>query len=138
MFGSPFEARHYQRQCQGASAPIVLVLEFWLADQAHEDEAFPTYSRGLADDVNGYGIHRDRATRQNDPAPVRTEPHPTELSRENPPYAAVRFLVFLTLPRLSCRAETKSMTLLLAALGGGARRFSPFAFASISFWTSSV
>ncbi len=53
-------------------------------------------------------------------------------------YAAVRFLVFFTLPRLSCSAATKSMTLLLAGLGGGARRFWPFALASISFWTSSV
>jgi hypothetical protein len=52
--------------------------------------------------------------------------------------AAVRFLPFFTLPRLSCSAVTKSMTLLLGALGAGARRFWPFAFASISFWTSSV
>jgi hypothetical protein len=43
-------------------------------------------------------------------------------------YAAERFLPFFTLPRLYCRAATKSMTLPLAALGAGASRFCPFAF----------
>ena len=33
-------------------------------------------------------------------------------------YAAERFLPFFTLPRLSCKAATKSMTLPLVALGG--------------------
>ncbi len=47
--------------------------------------------------------------------------------------AAVRFLPFLTVPRLSWRAATKSMTLLFATLGGAGRRFWPLALASISF-----
>jgi hypothetical protein len=53
-------------------------------------------------------------------------------------YATERFLPFFTLPRLSCRAATKSITLPLVALGAGASRFCPFAFASINFCTSSV
>ena len=47
--------------------------------------------------------------------------------------AAVRFLPFFTVPRLSWRAATRSITLLLAGLGGAACRFSPLALASISF-----
>jgi hypothetical protein len=51
--------------------------------------------------------------------------------------AAPRFLGFFC-ARLSCRAATRSITLLRAGLGGGAWRFCPFALSSISFFTSSV
>jgi hypothetical protein len=44
--------------------------------------------------------------------------------------AAPRFLGFFC-ARLSCRAATKSITLLRAGLGGGAWRFCPFALSSI-------
>jgi hypothetical protein len=51
--------------------------------------------------------------------------------------AAPLFLGFFC-ARLSCKAATKSITLLLRAGLGGAWRFCPFALSSVSFFTSSV
>jgi hypothetical protein len=48
--------------------------------------------------------------------------------------AAPRFLGFFC-ARLSCRAATRSITLLRAGLGGGAWRLCPFALSSISFFS---